>query len=201
LDFDNIDMNYILAQLFLAARKSNEDKGWVQILVFVVLTVFYALGSIVKARANKAAAKGEEKEEENQTSKPARRPSESTIEMQLLKQLFGYPERPAPGKQPRQQVVKPQVQPTRRKVARPAGGAMLEPQVVRPQVQPKLEEIPEFTPAVLLRKSEAAGAEIPQTKYLSEILSDYDDSEKLRRAILHYEILGKPVALREPEGR
>ena len=44
----------------------------------------------------------------------------------------------------------------------------------------------------------AVPAEIPQAKYLSEILSDYDDPEKLRRAILHYEILGKPISLREP---
>jgi hypothetical protein len=41
-------------------------------------------------------------------------------------------------------------------------------------------------------------AEMPQTKYLSEILSDYEDPEKLRRAILHYEILGKPMSLRKP---
>ena len=43
-----------------------------------------------------------------------------------------------------------------------------------------------------------AGAEIPQEKYLSEILSDYENPENLRRAILHYEILGKPLSLREP---
>jgi hypothetical protein len=82
-----------------------------------------------------------------------------------------------------------EVQPTSRKVARPAGGAMLEPQVVKPQVQPNLEKV---TAGV------AAPAEIPRAKYLSEILSDYDDPEKLRRAILHYEILGKPLSLREP---
>jgi hypothetical protein len=81
-----------------------------------------------------------------------------------------------------------------------------------------LEELPEFTaetalaiPATVkkdVRLSSveapevmrvAAPAEIPQTKYLSGILSDYDDTEKLRRAILHYEILGKPLSLREQE--
>jgi hypothetical protein len=54
-----------------------------------------------------------------------------------------------------------------------------------------------------VKKSEvmrvAMPVEIPQAKYLSEILSDYDDTEKLRRAILHYEILSKPLSLREQE--
>jgi hypothetical protein len=34
--------------------------------------------------------------------------------------------------------------------------------------------------------------------YLSEVLADYENSEELKRAILHYEILGKPLALRDP---
>ena len=46
----------------------------------------------------------------------------------------------------------------------------------------------------------AMPTEIPRAKYLSEILSDYEDPEKLRRAILHYEILGKPLSLRDSQG-
>jgi hypothetical protein len=213
-------MNYWLAQFLsalggppsclwqeaggLAARNSDEkDNGWAQILAFVILAIFYAVGSIVKARANKTAPKGKEQI----PRKPARKPPE-TIEIQLLKQ-FRRPEKP---------VAKPQIQPTRRKVARPAtalvsaearraeagrsapygagvtspqpaGMAMLEPQMAMPQVQPKLEKV---TAGV------AAPEKIPQTTYLPAILSDYDNSEKLRRAILHYEILGKPLSLREP---
>jgi hypothetical protein len=201
-------MNYWLAQLLLlcevalryvarvsalggqvlAARNSDErDTGWMQILVFVILTVFYAVGSIVKARANKAAPRGKEQI----PHKPARKSPESTIDLQLLKQLW-RPERPTPSSQPRPQVTKPQVQPTSRKVARPqpTGMAMLEPQVAKPQVagpqvQPKVEV--------------AAPAEKQPATYLSEILSDYEDPEKLRRAILYYEILGKPLSLREQE--
>jgi hypothetical protein len=176
-------MNYWLAQLVLAARKSDEDNGWVQILAFVILAIFYAVGSIVKARANKTAPKGKEQI----PRKPALKPPESTIDLQMLKQLFGRPESPTQSGQGRPRVTK-EVQPTRRKVTRPqpAGMAMLEPQVAMPQ--------PEKATA-----GAAAPAEIPRAKYLSEILSDYDDSEKLRRAILHYEILGKPLSLREQE--
>jgi len=163
-------MSYILAQLILAARDSNErDTGWMQILVFVILVIFYAVGSIVKARANKTAPK----EKKQIPRKPARKPPASAIELQLLKQ-FRRLAGPTPRSQPR-------------------------PQVAMPQVQPRLEELPELTPAASLLRSKTAGAEIPQEKYLSEILSDYDNSERLRRAILHYEILGKPLSLREQE--
>jgi hypothetical protein len=183
-------MNYWLAQFLsalggqvLAARNSDEkDTGWMQILVFVILSVFYALGSIVKARANKTAPKGKEQI----PRKPARKPTERTIDLQSLKQLWRSA-RATPGSQP------------------------------RPQVQPKLEELPEFTAEMALaipatvkkdvRLSSveapegmrvAMPTEIPLATYLSEILSDYDDPEKLRRAILHYEILGKPMSLRKP---
>jgi hypothetical protein len=210
-------MNHWLAQLLsalggqaLAARNSDErDTGWVQILVFVILSVFYAVGSIVKARANKAAPK-----DKQTPSKPVRKTPELGIDLQMLKRLFGLPEEPESGNQPqvtKPQAAEPQVQLPHRKVTRPAtarsavtspqpaGMAMLEPQVAKPQVQPKLEKITAGVAAPLVSAERpAARAEIPQTKYLSEILSDYENPESLRRAILHYEILGKPLSLRDP---
>ena len=73
-----------------------------QILVFVILAIFYAIGSIVKARANKTAPKGKEQI----PRKPARKSPESTIDLQLLKQ-FWRPARATPSSQPRPQVTKP----------------------------------------------------------------------------------------------
>jgi hypothetical protein len=205
-------VNYWLAQLILAARNSDEkDTGWVQILVFVILSVFYAISSIVKAKrlrrsgygplakaeANKTAPKGKEQI----PRKPARKPPESTRDLQILKQFFGLSEEPESSSQPSPEAPEPLVRAKRPAVAR---------QVTMPQVQPKLEKITAGVAASLVTAERAiAGAEIPQanatlrstlrsTRYLSEILSDYDDPEKLRRAILHYEILGKPISLREP---
>jgi hypothetical protein len=187
-------MNYWLAQFLsalggqaLAARDSNErDTGWMQILVFVILSVFYAVGSIVKARANKTAPKGEKQI----PRKPARKSPESTIDLQMLKQFFGLPEEAESSSQPSPEASEPFVRAKRPAVAR---------QVAGPQVQPKLEKVTAGVAVPLVTAERAvAGAEIPQSKYLSEILSDYEDTEKLRRAILHYEILGKPLSLREP---
>ena len=100
-------MNYWLAQFLsalggqvLAARNSDEkDTGWMQILVFVILSVFYAVGSIVKARANKTAPKGKEQV----PRKPARKPPD----LQILKQFFGLPEEPEPSSQPSPEASKP----------------------------------------------------------------------------------------------
>jgi hypothetical protein len=80
--------------------------------------------------------------------------------------------------------------------------ALAIPATVKKDVRLSLVEAPEVMrvamPLVTAERA-VAGAEIPLAKYLSEILSDYDDPEKLRRAILHYEILGKPLSLREQE--
>ena len=192
-------MNYWLAQLILAARNRSEDTGWVQILVFVILAAFYAIGSIVKAKANKAAPKGKEQT----PGKPVRKSPELTVDLRMLKQLFGLPEEAESSSQPsleaaKPQVSKQQVQPTVRKIARPQPAAgrkapiTVKPQVAKLQVQPKLEKVLGLTGEAELP------TEIPQTKYLSEILSDYENPESLRRAILRSEILGKPISLREP---
>jgi len=210
-------MNNLLAQQILAARNSDsEDTGWMQMLVFIVLAVFYVVGSILKARANK--------QQKLEQEEPGGRPPESTrgVPKAFKQTPYQQAQRPvghAPKIQPSPQVAKPQVQPPRRKIVRPqpAGRkpsikteeaielptleALETPKVSLPgpQLQADTEVLPEFT-AKTIKKLEdmriSTPAETPQAKYLAEILLDYDDPEKLRRAILHYEILGKPLSLR-----
>jgi hypothetical protein len=49
-------------------------------------------------------------------------------------------------------------------------------------------------------KKKVKPAETVEYTYLSDVLSDYyEDPDELKRAILHYEILGKPLALRNPD--
>jgi hypothetical protein len=187
-------MNHWLAQLVLAAQNSNEEHGWAQILFFVIVAIFYVLGSIAKARASKAAPKLEKQT----PRKPVRKRPEPTAELQILKQFFGLPEEEAESgiqlipEEPEPQVVRPPV----RKVARPVISQAVKPQVVEPQIQPKIEKVPEIA-VVAPQVETVVPVETSQVKYLSEILSDYENPDSLRRAILHYEILGKPLALRE----
>lgn len=179
-------MNYWLAQLILAARNRDRDGGWMQILVFIILAVFYAVGSIVKAKANRTAPKKKE-QVPRKPRKPVRKPSESAIDLQTLKQLFGLPEEAKSSQPSPPQAAKPQVRLAGRKVTRPQPVARR-----KPPAEVKMEKVS----GRAAKTAVAAGT--PHTEYLSKILSDYDDPGKLRRAILHYEILGKPISLRDP---
>ncbi|GAF93489.1 unnamed protein product [marine sediment metagenome] len=120
------------------------------------------------------------------------------LEAELQKQ------RQLQAQQPQRKLARPQ--PAAQKVAakteRAAEIPTLEPSTR--QVGPKLQELPEFTTKAIkevVAKRFTAPAEIPQAKHLAEILLDYSDPDDLKRAILHYEILGKPLSLRGPQGQ
>jgi len=72
-----------------------------------------------------------------------------------------------------------------------------------PELQTGIEALPEFTVKTVegLVGKRKGMAEVPESKYLSEVLLDYADPDELRMAILHYEILGRPLALRGPAGQ
>jgi hypothetical protein len=184
-----------------------------QILVFVVLAVIYALGSIAKARANKI----EQEDEKQLPLKPGRKPPEGKRDLQ--KQPLQQRRRPV-GPLVRKQR-KPQVQFPRRKVARPQPATQkpvakkeqptpvqtiempefAELPLLSRQIQPMIQELPELTSETLKKLEEkrvAVPVETSQIKYFGEPLLDYEDTDELKRAILHYEILGKPLSLRGP---
>ena len=73
-----------------------------------------------------------------------------------------------------------------------------------PELQTGIEALPEFTSKAiegLVGTREDMAAEVPESKYLSEVLLGYADPDELRMAILHYEILGRPLSLRGPSGQ
>lgn len=177
-------MKYFLAQVVLAAR-DNDIESWTNILFVVVMAIFWALGGILKAKAkaktkaNKtASSKGPSPKEQEQRALRERR-------IRALWGAMGFEEpvseeagRPSPPVQ-QQKMVRPQ------------------PTISKPT--PKKQAIEIETP--VSPKIKTTIEEVPQTEYLTawslgEILRDYEDTERLRRAILHYEILGKPVSLR-----
>ncbi len=204
-------MNNLLAQQILAAR-DKDFESWTNILFIVVIGIFWVVGGILKAKANKS--KQQEQEQ------PGRRPPESTAGAPRAFKQTPYKQAQRPvGRVPKSQLRPQQVQPPRRKIIRPQAvgrkpsikteqaielptlEALETPKVSLPgpQLQPKFEELPEFTAEAVKKlgdKRVGIAGETPQTKYLAEILLDYDDPEKLRMAILHYEILGKPLSLR-----
>jgi len=214
-------MSKILAQMILGARDGGIE-GWMDILVLVFLAVVYGLGSILKARKNK------EKEDAKRLSpqKPAQKPAKKGLG--LIEQIVSEIQRVAQPEQSQKQ--KPAVQPAPktqaavRKYAAEAKQATQTKSAIPPskpkssmrssQVQPTFEELPELGTNIqslpkftgksvkgLAGKGKRIAYKTSDSKYLSDILIDYADPEDLRRAILHYEILGRPLALRESHGR
>ena len=105
-------------------------------------------------------------------------------------------------------VARPQAAGRGRRVPAPAFGLPEEPDVSRamPEFEAGIEELPEYTSQAvegLQDKYAHISAEEPAAdSALQPLLDlDYADTDELRRAILHYEILGKPLAVRDPAER
>ena len=218
-------MNYSLAQFIFLAR-GNDPDGWMNILILVIVAAVYGLGTIIRAKGKKSQGQGEEE----LGSKPARKPATGGrgVLEQFINELRGLAEptqdresRPA-GQPERQKIAHPQ--PAVRKYAAEAKQAgRVQPttpptkyklSIPAPQVQPDFEELqeietsletlPEYTSKTvkgLVSKGKGMADKVPESKYLSEVLLDYADPEDLRMAILHYEILGRPLSLRDPSGQ
>jgi len=198
------------------------------ILILVIIAAVYGLGTIIKAKKGK---KAQEQSEEELSRKPARKPATGGRGLleQFINELRGLaeptqeresrPAQPAPKK-----VARPQPAPTVRKYAAEAKQAgRVQPttppakyklSIPAPQVQPDFEELPELQTGIealpeftsktvkgLVGKGKGMADKVPKSKYLSEVLLDYADPDELRMAILHYEILGRPLSLRDPSGQ
>jgi hypothetical protein len=205
-------MSNLLAQTILAAG-SDDTERWMNIMFVVVLALFWLVGGIVKARANKRGAQIEQS-----PRKPVRKPPLHSAEAR--EQMLSRLQRPAGSAQSRQQQSLPAASKPRMKLAdlqaavrRLAVEAEQADQVKTGKFDPELEAIL-TEPKINIEKVELAepmdkivmglqdtkpseAAQTPTLEYLSELLTDYSDPEELRRAILHYETLGKPLSLRD----
>jgi hypothetical protein len=197
-------MNALLAQLIFA--RGNGVGEWMNILVIVIMAAVYGLGTIIKTKRKKSQEQGEQE----LGRKPARKPA--TGGRGVLEQFFNELRNLAEPAQDRESRPTAQpAQPARQKIARPqhavrkyAAEAKQAGRVQPGTVQPGFEELPESTTKTveeLVGKRKGMAAEVPESKYISEVLADFTDPEDLRMAILHYEILGRPLSLRDPSGQ
>ena len=192
-------MNELLAQIILA--RNDDVEGWMNILIVVILAVFWGIGGILKARAKKP----EEEEEEQLADKPTgmRRQIAKSLQKRFLQQPdHTRPMSPEPIKQYRRQVEQ-----LRRKINHPRPVVQKATIHKKPLPIPTLESLekPELPEAHLSepmkglkKKYTVIPSEISSEELTVESLLDYADPDELRRAILHYEILGKPLSLRSP---
>jgi len=180
-------MGHFFGHVTISVLGSNgEDKGWMQILVFVGLAVFYGLASILKAKGNKvkesdlAEEESEEKPvDENLQKKQVRRFEQLRGHEQYL-QKVKTPESWAGIKRKISQLV-PEM-------------PVIQPQVPDIQIEPEKLTKYEFKPVKGLK------ARVPKSEELKKqpvSLLDLAGSDDLVRGILYLDILGKPLALRD----
>jgi hypothetical protein len=191
-----------MAELILQAVSGNlllegEDGGWMQLFVFVVVGVLYALGAIMRARKRK----GGVEEEDESAGKPAL-PEPRTEPLRTIArptQPQGTPVRP-------KSVLAAFVE----EITRAARGELQVPPLQQSPPVPRMPQIQ--TETVELRKKRTGDGiaaiqpkplavqakQHAQTDDLPLIAPELGGPDDLARAILHYEILGKPVSLRDP---
>jgi hypothetical protein len=111
----------------------------------------------------------------------------------LQKESFQQARRPAGPAAPGPRPYRPGVQQPRAKVAAPRAVEKFAPETEQPSGFAPIEPLGGQLGAI--------PAEMAEAEHLPEILSDYAEPDELRRAILHYEILGRPLSLRDPSGQ
>jgi len=209
-------MNDCLLQIILAQRNDDAER-LMNILFVVVLAVFWLIGGIIKAKANKS-----ERQEKLSSGKPVRKPPVHSRQAreQMLSRLQ-HPAGSGPAKdqrrQPRPSTQKPrmkfaELQAAVRKFAVEAEKAFQtdtnksipkprpKPASLKPQIQPEKSEFVksiDITVTELQTSNSFEVKDVFEPEYLSELFTDYSDPDHLRMAILHYEILGRPLSLRD----
>jgi len=187
----------VLQGVFGRLLLEGEDSGWMQLLVFVVVGVFYVLGGIIKARKRK----GRIEEEDESPGEPV--PPEPQREPLWA---IGRPKQPHGSTVPRKSVLQTFVEEITR-------AAQLDVQAPRPQQPPPPARTPRIETEILeLPKKPTRDAitaiqpkplaiEAKQQAKADDLLviaPELTGPDDLTRAILDYEILGKPVSLRDP---
>ena len=199
-------MSDFLTQTVLAQRSPGEEP-WMSILVFIVVAVFWVIGAVVKAMKAKSS------DEQQPSRTPVRKPPVHSRGGQ--QQMPGRTQRPTgPAQRPWQpspvsekRTTLGDLREAARKFAAEAEQAFQaqtpkpmpkppEP-ASKPQIQPDMKPHVEPVVAPITGLADEQAAPTPPRQHLSELLSDYTDPDKLRRAILHYEILGPPLSLRD----
>ncbi len=223
-------MNAILAQFILVARGNDEGWMNILILV-IVAAVYGLATILKAKKGKKEQEQADEQQIRKPQRKPEGGRGVLEQFVREIQQAFEPTEdrESRPSAQPaRPKVSLPQPAPAVRKYAAEAKQAGrvqlttppakhkrpgLELSIPAPQVKPDFEELPELqtgiealpeftTKAVERSVGKRKGMdEVVESKYLSEVLADFTDPEDLRMAILHYEILGRPLSLRDPSGQ
>lgn len=211
-------MNYSFLQFFLAAQNEDFEK-WMNILFIVILAAFWLIGGIVKVKSEQAKRRKNKQSPRDDAARPSavkRDPGEL-----ILEKILGsfIPDSANQQRSISQQTFKkspPQeVKPaltaksqsdkyvTRQKMSQLRKQKLLQQ---KQSVEPKFNELksidtdihklPDFS-ADAVKNIEPSYQKVTAEVSMSNYLPDFSDSDSLKRAILYYEVLGRPLSLRD----
>jgi hypothetical protein len=212
-------MNYYLLQFCLAAQNDDFEK-YMNILFLVVLAAFWLIGGIVKVKSEQAKRRKSKQPPRDSASRPSAA-SKDAGELILEKILGSFiPDSAVKQRSVSQQTFKkppdsltdkPKHIPKSRadKLAlRQKMNQMRKQRLLsqKQSVEPKFDELtpidadiqklPEFT-AEAVKNIEPSYRKDQTTVTMSQYLPDFSESDSLRKAILYYEVLGRPLSLRD----
>ncbi len=173
-------MHLVVAEFVLLGQgPDGEESSWMQLLVFIILAVFWAIGGIMKARA----AKSQEEKQKRQT--PPRPPRQRPSLERILQT--------EPEKAPTKPIKAPAVKMARKPVPEKVFGLQVEEiaAVQATDYAPSRSKVGAKKKAPLAEEKAEAAIMI-----MEEPQIQIGTSDQLRAAIIHYEIFGKCIALR-----
>ncbi len=165
-----------------------------EVAPFIVIGVLWLLGAI--AKTVQSGKKGKRPEIQQMTKDKQRQPKNLGDFIKIVKEHYAAA---------REQVMKSAEQSSsmEQRSSWPETGAvtkppMLEVTTAAPPVVEKPPPVLEPVSAASIKKTALYEEKSPagSISYLTELAEQYKDKDGLRKAILHYEILGKPVGLR-----
>ena len=201
----------VLQVIFNRLLLESEESGWIQLLVFAVVIALSGLASIVKARKQKRSLR----EEEMPPTQPVRRqavtrPGQApAVAGRAGSEQGDDAQREGPGRPMPQTILRPrgalgafvaEIKAEIKRAADEMQGRIPPEQRSVPAPEPKEPAKVLPAPPVQTAGPQRFRAVKPKAEleYLPDIVPEFSRPDDLRRGILYYEILGKPVSLRGP---
>ncbi len=202
----------VVATILLARNGESEGGGWIQLVIFVILGLVYALGGLAKMKAKKAA---ETEDQDKADESPKRRPRYKPLDSITLPRQTKPKRAPAPQQRvsritprPARQISRPTQIPVYQEHKRVVRVPEVKKEQVRPVAKTVLTAVKEPAPSSVvspelgsIEKLKVEVSRKPKKEKLElagKPVLDYENRDALRGAIVHYEIFGKPLSLREP---
>ena len=213
-------MDYSFLQFFLAAQNDDFEK-YMNILFLVVLAAFWLIGGIVKVRSEQAKRQKNKQSPRDSTTRSSAA-SKNSGEL-ILEKILGsfipdsvvkqrsvsqktfkkppYSQEIKPGLTAKSRVDKLALRQKMNQIRKQK--LLLQKQSVEPKfneitpIKADIQTLPEFTTDAV-KNVEPSYQEVKMGAPIIHYLLNFSDSDSLKKAILYYEVLGRPLSLRDP---